>query len=123
MKLRFTALVVALALPLQAGYAQPFNDDRVIGYSSPIPEQQVSPTIGRDYDGLMPGIGREEVYYTFSPCLKTGWIKRQALDRATWLVEIDKMAKSCGLDALGNTERHVMADYLVANYGPQEAAD
>jgi hypothetical protein len=97
--------------------AQVHEQDRVVGYSSPIPDRDVGPTYGREYDGLKPGLGREEVYFAFSPCLKTGWIKRQSMSAETWRAEVEKMATQCGIAPLGEDETNVIVDYLASEYG------
>jgi len=106
------ALIVA-----PAGLAQVHDQDRIVGYSSPIPEPELAPTLSREYDGLKPGLGREEVYFAFSPCLKTGWIKRQSLPAKQWAIEVEKMATRCGIAPLGEDETGVIIDYLATNYG------
>ena len=108
-------LVVLIATP--AALAQVHDQDRDVGYSSPIPNRDVSPTLGKEYDGLKPGLGREEVYFAFSPCLKTGWIKRQFLSAKQWRIEVDKMATQCGIAPLGEDETGVIVNYLATNYG------
>jgi hypothetical protein len=98
--------------------AQTNYDDGVIGSTSPIPDTETRHTYGKDYDGLTPGRGREEVYYAFSPCLKTAWILQQQLTPSEWQVQIAEMAAQCGIAPLGADESGAMLEYLARYYGP-----
>jgi len=112
-----TTLAVLVGSPTNAqhGYG-----DRVIGHTSPIPDvDRPTPTRTNEYDGLKPGLGREETYFSFSPCLKTGWIRRQQLTLDQWVVEVEKMADQCGIGPLEDDEMLTITNYLATNYGPQ----
>jgi len=112
-------LALMLMMAPQA-MAQADYSDGVIGSTNPIPNLETRHTHGKDYDGLTPGRGREEVYYAFSPCLKTAWILRQQLTLTEWQAEISKMAIQCGIAPLAAGESQIMSEYLVRYYGPQE---
>ena len=116
----FAALVAVMALATPDGRAQIIYEDQAVGHDSPIPEVQKRHTIGREYEGLKPGLGREEVYFAFSPCLKVGWIKRQAMAADQWRVEVQKMAEQCRIAPLSASESDVMVNYLATYYGPDK---
>jgi hypothetical protein len=118
-----TVILGLLALMLATApqvVAQADYDDGVIGSTSPIPDMETRHTYGKDYDGLTPGRGREEVYYAFSPCLKTAWILRQQLSLSEWQTQIAKMATQCGIAPLAAAETEIMSEYLAQYYGPPE---
>jgi len=115
MKSILTGLAVAL-LCTAGARAQPAYEQ----YDSPIPDEPTfmrSHGSGQNFDGLRPGLGREETYYLFSGCLKIGWIKQQRLRRTEWEMAVDKMAMDCKLDPLEGDERDIVVNYLVRNYG------
>ncbi len=121
--LRLAAKFAVVGLVVAAFHAAPASaQPGYEPYDSPIPEER---TLGRDinrsdsgsFGGLKPGLGREDTYYAFSGCFKVGWIKRQNLRRTEWDMAVDKLVLDCNLLPLGEEEKTIIVNYLVANYG------
>ena len=70
-----------------------------------------------DWDGLLPGPGREEVYYTCQACHSLAIVKQQGLSRESWADTLDWMVEEQGMPTLDHADREQILDYLSSNYG------
>lgn len=70
-----------------------------------------------DWDGLPPGAGREEVYYTCQACHSLAIVKQQGLSRESWDETLAWMVEEQGMPELETAERDLILDYLSSRYG------
>jgi len=70
-----------------------------------------------DFDGLPPGPGREDVYYTCNACHSLAIVKQQRLPWERWADLMDWMVDEQGMEPLKPDELARVVDYLAAHYG------
>ncbi len=72
----------------------------------------------QDWEGLPPGPGREEVYYTCSACHSLKMVTQQGLSRQRWDKTLEWMVEEQGMDEIESTaERDLILDYLAEHFG------
>lgn len=70
-----------------------------------------------DWDGLPPGTGREEVYYSCQACHSLAIVKQQGLSRESWDETLIWMVEEQGMPELETSEQELILDYLSRHYG------
>jgi len=70
-----------------------------------------------DWQGLPPGPGREEVFYTCQACHSLRIVVQQGLTRHSWDETLDWMVEEQGMPELDEEERDLILDYLAKYYG------
>ncbi len=72
----------------------------------------------RDWAGLPPGPGREEVYYSCSACHSLMMVTQQGLSRDRWDETLDWMVEEQGMDEISDLAlRDLILDYLSTHFG------
>lgn len=71
----------------------------------------------RDWEGLPPGPGREEVYHICSACHSLRLVTQQGLSRERWDKTLRWMVEEQGMDELDVAERERVLDYLAEHFG------
>ena len=74
-----------------------------------------------DWDGLPPGSGREEVYYTCQACHSLAIVKQQGLSRESWDETLVWMVEEQGMPEIDPEERDRILDYLSNVFGENRA--
>lgn len=73
----------------------------------------------RDWDGLPPGPGREEVYYICTGCHSIRMVTQQGLSRSRWDDTLEWMVEEQGMDEIEDVAtRSLVLDYLTEHFGP-----
>ena len=85
---------------------------------SPIPPVEERKVLLADYGGLLPGGGREEVFYACSGCHSVGRIKRSRMSRKQWDATLARLIADKAVPPLEPDERTIFLDYLAEQYGP-----
>lgn len=75
-----------------------------------------------DWDGLPPGPGREEVFYSCQACHSLAIVKQQGLSLESWEETLVWMVEEQGMPELDPGEQKLILDYLSRNYGPSSAS-
>ncbi len=70
-----------------------------------------------DFQGLPPGPGREEVFYTCSACHSLSIVKQQRLSRKDWDETLSWMVEEQGMAELTKEELKTILNYLFRNFG------
>ncbi|MDX1402307.1 MAG: hypothetical protein R3245_10320 [Kiloniellales bacterium] len=70
-----------------------------------------------DWQGLPPGPGREEVYYSCQACHSLAIVKQQGLSRESWDETLVWMVEEQGMPEPDPVERNLILDYLANHYG------
>ncbi|MFQ5955317.1 MAG: hypothetical protein ACE5JZ_09670 [Kiloniellales bacterium] len=65
-----------------------------------------------DFQGLPPGPGREEVFYTCTACHSIMLVKQQRLRRDVWDETLDWMVEEQDMPELDPDQRKIILDYL-----------
>lgn len=65
-----------------------------------------------DYEGLLPGKGRDEVYGYCGPCHSVRLVTQQGLSRQAWDETLDWMVEEQGMGELDDETRTLILDYL-----------
>ena len=73
-----------------------------------------------DFDGLPPGPGQEDVYYTCNACHSLAIVKQQRLPRERWAYLMEWMVEEQGMQPLQPDELDRVVDYLAEHYGTGE---
>lgn len=76
---------------------------------------------GEDWDGLPPGKGREEVFYSCQACHSLAIVKQQGLSREWWDDTLTWMVEEQNMAELDEEDRALVLDYLATHYGPDSA--
>jgi cytochrome c len=71
-----------------------------------------------EFEGLVPGPGQEEVYYSCVGCHSTRIVQQQGLSRDAWDELLVWMVEEQGMPEPDPPERTLILDYLAQNYGP-----
>lgn len=72
----------------------------------------------RDWRGLPPGPGREEVFYSCSSCHSLMLVTQQAMSRDSWDETLEWMVEEQGMAEIENaTTRDLILDYLSNHFG------
>jgi cytochrome c2 len=71
-----------------------------------------------NWQGLPPGPGREEVFYTCQACHSLKIVVQQGLTRHSWDETLVWMVEEQGMPELEEEERDLILDYLAEHYGP-----
>ncbi len=73
-----------------------------------------------DWQGLPPGPGREEVFYTCKACHSLMLVKQQGMNRENWDETLEWMVEEQGMDEIDDqTMRDRILDYLALHYGSE----
>lgn len=75
-----------------------------------------------EWDGLVPGEGREDVYYACQACHSLNIVKQQGLSAASWLETIEWMVEEQGMTEPEPDELARIVDYLGEWYGQDKKA-
>jgi cytochrome c len=71
-----------------------------------------------DWQGLPPGPGREEVFYTCNVCHSLMLVTQQGMSRDRWDETLQWMIEEQGMSEFENTEmRDLVLDYLSKHFG------
>lgn len=74
----------------------------------------------KDWLGLPPGPGREEVFYTCKACHSLMLVQQQGLSRKDWEETLVWMVEEQGMDAIEDETTHnLILDYLATHYGSE----
>lgn len=72
----------------------------------------------QDWQGLPPGPGREEVFYTCNACHSLMLVTQQGMSRARWDETLEWMVEEQGMTEIADTEtRDLILDYLTTHFG------
>ncbi|HIJ84549.1 MAG: cytochrome c2 [Magnetococcales bacterium] len=71
-----------------------------------------------DWQGLVDGIGREEVFYTCQACHSLMLVKQQRLSRGRWQEVLAWMVKEKGMVEPSPEIMERLLDYLSTHFGP-----
>ncbi len=73
-----------------------------------------------DWQGLPPGPGREEVFYTCKACHSLMLVKQQGMNRENWDETLEWMVEEQGMDEIDDQAmRDRILDYLALHYGSE----
>jgi cytochrome c len=75
-----------------------------------------------DWDGLPPGKGREDVYYSCQACHSLAIVKQQGLSREWWDDTLTWMVEEQSMPELDEEDRALVLDYLATHYGPNSVS-
>lgn len=76
------------------------------------------PEEGKDWDGLPPGEGREEVYYSCNACHSLKLVTQQGMSRSRWDETLEWMVEEQGMNEIADAvTRTRILDYLVTHFG------
>ena len=75
-----------------------------------------------DWEGLPPGLGREEVFYNCQACHSLMLVKQQGLNREDWDETLTWMIEEQGMAEVSADEHDRIVDYLATYYGRDRAA-
>lgn len=71
-----------------------------------------------NWDGLPPGPGREEVYYTCNACHSLALVRQQGMSRSRWDEMLDWMVEEQGMSEFKTADiRSTVLDYLAKHFG------
>jgi len=76
----------------------------------------------QDWEGLPPGPGREEVFYTCQACHSLAIVKQQGLPRYAWDDLLVWMVEEQGMPPLDPPERALVLGYLATYFGRESAS-
>jgi hypothetical protein len=68
-----------------------------------------------------PGPGREETFYTCTPCHNFKLVAQQGMNRRQWDESLAWMTEKHGMPALDGEERKLVLDYLEKTFPPSTA--
>lgn len=72
----------------------------------------------RDWQGLPPGPGREEVFYACNACHSLMLVTQQGMSRARWDETLEWMVEEQGMNEIEDVAtRDLILDYLTAHFG------
>lgn len=72
----------------------------------------------QDWEGLPPGDGREEVYYTCNACHSLKLVTQQGMNRSRWDETLDWMVEEQGMNEIEDiATRTRILDYLSTHFG------
>ena len=72
----------------------------------------------KDWQGLPPGAGREEVFYTCNVCHSLMLVKQQGMSRSRWDETLDWMVEEQGMNDIEDAAvRDLILDYLSTHFG------
>lgn len=72
----------------------------------------------KDWQGLPPGAGREEVFYTCNVCHSIMLVTQQGMSRRRWNETLEWMVEEQGMNEIGDaTTRDLILDYLSTHFG------
>ncbi len=77
---------------------------------------------GQDWQGLPPGKGREEVFYTCAACHSLKLVTQQGLSRERWETTLDWMIEKQAMPEIAAEDRKLIVDYLAEFYGEDRKA-
>ncbi len=72
-----------------------------------------------DYGGLVPGEGREDVFYACQACHSLKLVLQQRLSRDSWAETLDWMVEEQGMPPLEPDERERILGYLARYLSPE----
>jgi hypothetical protein len=110
--------ILAIALVLSGsviaqGVAPPLYEEE----GGPLPSLELPAVKPETWDGLKPGHGREETYYSCAPCHTHTRIKDKSMTRRQWSETLDMLTRDHDVAPLEAQEREIILDYLAAQYG------
>ncbi len=74
----------------------------------------------QDWQGLPPGPGREEVFYTCKACHSLMLVKQQGMNRENWDETLEWMVEEQGMEEIDDRAmRDRILDYLALHYGSE----
>ena len=76
-----------------------------------------------DWQGLPPGPGREEVFYSCQACHSLRIVVQQGLSRDSWEESLVWMVEEQGMPEPDEETLALMLDYLAEHYGPERASE
>lgn len=72
----------------------------------------------QDWQGLPPGAGRDEVFYTCNACHSLMLVTQQGMSRDRWDETLDWMVEEQGMSEIkDDTTRNLILDYLATHFG------
>lgn len=72
----------------------------------------------QDWQGLPPGPGREEVFYTCNACHSLMIVTQQGMSRTRWNATLEWMVEEQGMNEIEDAAtRDLILDYLAAHFG------
>ena len=86
----------------------------------PAPAQQFTPGDEKPED-YPPGPGREQTFYTCTPCHGFKLVAQQGQSRRQWEDTLDFMTQRHNMPKLEGDDRKVVLDYLEASFPPRTA--
>lgn len=75
-----------------------------------------------DYQGLPPGVGRDEVLGLCGSCHSMKLVTQQGLSRVTWVEVLEFMVEEQEMPELEPNDEQLVLDYLEKYYGPDRLA-